>query len=128
MISTVETPALTKTQIDYSAADSIEKRILQTELKVDKVKGEITSQIQDTVTKVEKIEASRRYEVKVRSSKGTAFRNGDINTVLSVQIFSWDEDITAVVSDAAVSWRRISSDTPGDESLVTQEKYTANSF
>lgn len=116
LISTVETPALTKTQIDYSAADSIEKRILQTELKVDKVKGEITSQIQDTVTKVEKIEASRRYEVKVHSSKGTAFRNGDIDTVLSVQILSWDENITAVVSDAAVSWSRISSDTLGDES------------
>lgn len=116
LISTVETPALTKTQIDYSAADSIEKRILQTELKVDKVKGEITSQIQDTVTKVEKIEASRRYEVKVHSTKGTAFRNGDIDTVLSVQILSWDEDITAVVSDAAVRWSRISSDTLGDES------------
>lgn len=116
LISTVETPALTKTQIEYSAADSIEKRILQTELKVDKVKGEITSQIQDTVTKVEKIEASRRYEVKAQSSNGTAFRNGDIDTVLSIQILSWDEDITSVVSDAAVSWSRISADIGGDES------------
>ena len=115
LISTVETPALTKTQIEYSAADSIEKRILQTELKVDKVKGEITSQIQDTVTKVERIEASRRYEVKVQSSNGTVFRNGDIDTVLSVQILSWDEDITSVVSDEAVSWTRISADTTGDK-------------
>ena len=115
LISTVETPALTKTQIEYSAADSIEKRILQTELKVDKVKGEITSQIQDTVTKVERIEASRRYEVKVQSSNGTVFCNGDIDTVLSVQILSWDEDITSVVSDEAVSWTRISADTTGDK-------------
>lgn len=115
LISTVETPALTKTQIEYSAADSIEKRILQTELKVDKVKGEITSQIQDTVTKVERIEASRRYEVKVQSGNGTVFRNGDIDTVLSVQILSWDEDITSVVSDEAVSWTRISADTTGDK-------------
>lgn len=115
LISTVETPALTKTQIEYSAADSIEKRILQTELKVDKVKGEITSQIQDTVTKVERIEASRRYEVKVQSNNGTVFRNGDIDTMLSVQILSWDEDITSVVSDEAVSWTRISADTTGDK-------------
>lgn len=122
LISTVETPALTKTQIEYSAADSIEKRILQTELKVDKVKGEITSQIQDTVTKVEKIEASRRYEVKAQSSNGTAFRNGDIDTVLSIQILSWDEDITSVVSDAAVSWSRISADIGGDESWTRSGK------
>lgn len=115
LISTVETLALTKTQIEYSAADSIEKRILQTELKVDKVKGEITSQIQDTVTKVERIEASRRYEVKVQSNNGTVFRNGDIDTMLSVQILSWDEDITSVVSDEAVSWTRISADTTGDK-------------
>lgn len=115
LISTVETLALTKTQIEYSAADSIEKRILQTELKVDKVKGEITSQIQDTVTKVERIEASRRYEVKVQSNNGTVFRNRDIDTMLSVQILSWDEDITSVVSDEAVSWTRISADTTGDK-------------
>ena len=115
LISTVETLALTKTQIEYSAADSSDKRILQPELKVDQVKGEITSQIQDTVTKVERIEASRRYEVKVQSNNGTVFRNGDIDTMLSVQILSWDEDITSVVSDEAVSWTRISADTTGDK-------------
>lgn len=35
--------------------------------------------------------------------------------MLSVQILSWDEDITSVVSDEAVSWTRISADTTGDK-------------
>lgn len=46
--STFETPALTKTQIDYKIASVIENKILDTELQVDKVKGEIKAIAKET--------------------------------------------------------------------------------
>lgn len=56
MHSSISAPALTKTEIEYSSAKSIEKSILETELKVDKVKGEITASIEQTNTKIDQNE------------------------------------------------------------------------
>lgn len=56
MHSSISVPALTKTEIEYSSAKSIEKSILETELKVDKVKGEITASIEQTNTKIDQNE------------------------------------------------------------------------
>lgn len=75
----------------------------------------ISSTVSETTEKVEIIEAAKRYHIELTSSNGTAFRNGDINTNLSVKIYSWDDDISAVVSDGAVKWSRMSTDVAADE-------------
>lgn len=71
--------------------------------------------VSETTEKVETIENTKRYRIELNSSNGTAFRNNDIDTVLSVKIYSWDDDISAVVSDSAVTWSRVSSDVNGDK-------------
>lgn len=55
LISTISTPALSKTQINYKKATSLEKRILNTELEVDKVSNRITAEITEVNTKIENI-------------------------------------------------------------------------
>lgn len=114
IVSAIESPALTKTQIEYGAADSIEKKILNTELKVDKVKGEITSKVEENQTKIQVIEDAKQYRIQLLSSNGMLFRNGDVQTELKVQVFSWDKDVTEVISQNDVSWKRLSNDETGD--------------
>lgn len=137
--SSFDTPALTKTQIDYQKAESMRQLFKNTEAIVDKQNQKIelvienqdeqnnkiskfeqdingiSSTVSETTAKVEVIEAAKRYHIELTSSNGTAFRNGDINTNLSVKIYSWDDDISAVVSDGAVKWSRMSTDVAADE-------------
>lgn len=53
--SSFTTPALSKTMINYVAASSIESRIYNTELEVDKVNNRITAEITEVNTKIENI-------------------------------------------------------------------------
>ncbi|MEG0314126.1 MAG: hypothetical protein RR646_02565 [Erysipelotrichaceae bacterium] len=54
--STFGTAALTKTQINYKKASAIENKLLNTELAVDKVVGEISAKIEKTEKTVEKLD------------------------------------------------------------------------
>lgn len=53
--SDFSSPALTKNQINYKVASTIESRILKTELTVDKIKGEIKSEIKEITSTIENI-------------------------------------------------------------------------
>lgn len=122
LTSTIKTRSLTKTEIEYGAADSIEKRLLETELKVDKVKGEITSQITDTTTRLDRIEASHRYDLEIYSSQGNVFKNGNIQTELSVRVLSWDVDVSDLLDTSRFSWQRISKDEEADSTWNKQHE------
>lgn len=70
--------------------------------------------VSETTVRVETIEKSKRYHIELSSNKGTAFKNADIDTILSTKIYSWDDDISAVVSDSAVTWTRLSTNVAED--------------
>lgn len=53
--SQFETPALSKTMINYSVASSIESQIFKTQLEVDKVGNRITAEITEVNTKIDNI-------------------------------------------------------------------------
>lgn len=82
---------------------------------IQQTEEQLATSVSETNKRIEVIEASKRYYIELTSSNGTAFRNGDINTNLSVKIYSWDDDISAVVSDSAVTWSRVSADATGDK-------------
>lgn len=107
--------------------------------KISKITQNIDSiglHVSEMTEKVENIEATKRYHLELTSSNGTAFRNGDIDTTLSVKIYSWDDDITAVISDSAVKWTRISVDATNDKAWnrtgkdihITKEDFTDNAI
>lgn len=98
--------------------DTIQQTIIQ------QTQEMITESVSETNSRVEIIENTKRYHMDIASSGGTAFRNGEVSTTLSVSCFSWDSDITAVVSDATVRWSRISADADGDASWSRTGKST----
>ncbi|WP_416326142.1 hypothetical protein [[Eubacterium] hominis] len=82
---------------------------------IQQTKDQVQLSVSETNKRIETIEKAKRYRIELNSSNGTAFRNSDIETTLSVKIYSWDDDISAVVSDSAVTWSRVSSDVNGDK-------------
>lgn len=82
-------------------------------LKVDNTTYE---KFEQTITgKVEDLENSIPFTVDVVSSNGTVFKNGMIQTTLTVLVKEGNVDITNTVQDSQVLWTRISSDPKADE-------------
>lgn len=75
----------------------------------------ITTSVGAVEEKVQVIEHAKRYHMEVLSSQGTIFKNGFISTVLSVKLFSWDTDVTTIITDTAVTWRRYSANATLDQ-------------
>ena len=60
------------------------------------------------------LENSIPYQVNVLSSNGQQFTNGNIYTILTVQVMRGNEDITDQIQDSQVLWSRYSADEEGD--------------
>ncbi|MFV0382319.1 MAG: dockerin type I repeat-containing protein [Breznakia sp.] len=76
--STFETAALTKTQIDYSAASSIESKIMNAELTVNKIDGEVKAIVEEQVIQGEKL---TKMEIDVDSIASTVEELNNYNIV-----------------------------------------------
>lgn len=63
---------------------------------------------------IEQIESKNMYRIEIHSSNGVIFKNGAINTTLSVRLYNWDKEITNEVDPTRFIWTRISSDQVGD--------------
>ena len=48
------------------------------------------------------------------SSNGNIFKNGNVKTLLSAKVYSWDEDITDTLDANQFIWTRVSEDTEAD--------------
>lgn len=102
--SEFSTPALTKSQINYSVASTLESKILRTELTVDKIKGEINSRIQEITNKIENIDTSL-YRDNLNAS-ATVLNERNTSITLTCQVLNGTTDITADQADIQFQWYR----------------------
>lgn len=102
--SEFSTPALTKSQINYSVASTLESKILRTELTVDKIKGEINSRIQEIANKIENIDTSL-YRANLNAS-ATVLNERNTSITLTCQVLNGTTDITADQADIQFQWYR----------------------
>lgn len=100
--SSFSTPALSKNQINYSIASTLESKILKTELTVDKIKGEIESYIKETNDKIENLDI-RKYSVSLENT-GTELINDNSSITLSAKVYSDNDDVTDDQNDLQFQW------------------------
>ncbi len=74
-----------------------------------------TSSVEKVSDRVSEIEDKKMYRVVVSSSNGSIFKNGNISTVLSATVYSWDEDVTDSLDPNQFIWTRVSEDAESDK-------------
>lgn len=70
------------------------------------------TKVSDRVTEIEE---QKMYRLVITSSNGNIFKNGNIATTLSAQVYSWDEDITDSLDPNQFVWTRVSEDADADK-------------
>ena len=130
--SSFETPALTKSQIQYQYAESVKQILKRTEAIVNKQEQEIQLIIEtqddqaERMTsiemeqgqisqKVEDIENTKMYRLVIVSDNGSVFKNGLIDTNLRAIVYSWDDDVTDQLDANQFIWTRVSADEEADQ-------------
>lgn len=73
-----------------------------------------TEVVGEQIGRIDEIESQKMLRLVINSSNGNIFKNGQISTVLSAQVFSWDEDITDTLDDNQFIWTRVSDDAEAD--------------
>jgi hypothetical protein len=74
-----------------------------------------TESVEDTNTRIDEINEQKMYRLVISSSNGNIFKNGNINTVLTATVFSWDENITDTLDPNQFIWTRVSDDAEADK-------------
>ena len=74
-----------------------------------------TSYVESVSDRVTEIEDQKMLRLVISSSNGNIFKNGQIQTILSASVFSWDEDITDTLDNNQFIWTRVSDDAAADE-------------
>jgi hypothetical protein len=59
------------------------------------------------------------YRVDITSSNGNYFKNGNVSTVLSCHVYSWDDEITDDLNASAFKWTKINNDGTPDSTWNT---------
>lgn len=72
----------------------------------------------------EQMDENINYTVSIDSSNGLVFKNGDIESVLTVKVWKGNEDITDQFTDTQFCWTRVSKDSQGDILWNATHKYT----
>lgn len=111
--SLISAPALSRTEINYSIASSMESKLLRTELKVDKIKGEIESSIEDIEKTIEQIQVEN-LNISIEQSH-IAITNKYPSVSLNAKIFFNGKDITSMLEDDAIKWHRLSENREADK-------------
>lgn len=73
-----------------------------------------TEAVEEQVERIDEIESKKMLRLVISSSNGNIFKNGNIATVLTATVYSWDEDITDTLDDNQFIWTRVSEDTAAD--------------
>lgn len=74
-----------------------------------------TASVEEQTNRIDNIEEQKMYRLVISSSNGNIFKNGNISTVLTATVFSWDKDVTDELDDNQFIWTRVSSDTEADK-------------
>ena len=110
--SLISSPALSRAEINYSIASSIESKLLRTELKVDKIKGEIVSSIEDIEKTIERIQVEN-LNISIEQSQ-IAITNKNPSVSLNAKVILNGEDISSTLTDEAIKWYRVSENRDAD--------------
>lgn len=73
-----------------------------------------TEELDEQTERIDEIEEQKMYRLVISSSNGNIFKNGDISTVLSATVYSWDTDVTDDLDENQFIWTRVSSDHASD--------------
>ena len=81
-----------------------------------KVDNTIFEQYETTVNgKIEELESGLPYQVNVFSSNGEIFKNGNIETVLTLSVIYKGKEIVDTLNNEQIIWTRVSRDPIGDQ-------------
>lgn len=113
---------------DLGSIAGLKKAVKQSETALHNTNKEIKTFVNETVehfTEMQKeIEENITYDVSIDSSNGLVFKNGDIESVLTVKVRKGNEDITDQFTDTQFSWTRVSKDPEGDIAWNNAHKNT----
>lgn len=76
---------------------------------------------EESVSCIEGAEGTSPYFVRIDSSNGNIFKNGEITTILSAVVFHGDKDVTEDLSPGQFLWTRVSADEFAD-AIWNEEK------
>ena len=72
-------------------------------------------QVTEVSERITTIEEQKMLRLVITSSNGNIFKNGNIKTLLSAVVYSWDKDITDTLDANQFIWTRVSEDTEADK-------------
>lgn len=74
-----------------------------------------TESVEEQTSRIDDIESQKMYRLVISSSNGNIFKNGEISTILTASVFSWDEDVTDELDPNQFIWTRVSADKEADK-------------
>ena len=72
-------------------------------------------QVTEVSDRITTIEEQKMLRLVITSSNGNIFKNGNVKTLLSAVVYSWDKDITDTLDANQFIWTRVSEDTESDK-------------
>ena len=74
-----------------------------------------TESVNEQAGRIDEIESQKMLRLVINSSNGNIFKNGQISTVLTATVFSWDNDVTSEYDENQFIWTRVSDDSDADD-------------
>jgi len=74
-----------------------------------------SKEVTEVSDRITTIEEQKMLRLVIISSNGNIFKNGNVKTLLSAKVYSWDEDITDTLDANQFIWTRVSEDTEADK-------------
>ena len=72
-------------------------------------------QVTEVSDRITTIEEQKMLRLVITSSNGNIFKNGNVKTLLSAMVYSWDKDITDTLDANQFIWTRVSEDPEADK-------------
>ena len=74
-----------------------------------------SKQVTEVSDRITTIEEQKMLRLVITSSNGNIFKNGNVKTLLSAVVYSWDKDITDTLDANQFIWTRVSEDAEADK-------------
>ena len=74
-----------------------------------------SKEVTEVSDRITTIEEQKMLRLVIISSNGNIFKNGNVKTLLSAKVYSWDEDITDTLDANQFIWTRVSDDAEADK-------------
>lgn len=74
-----------------------------------------SKEVTEVSDRITNIEEQKMLRLVITSSNGNIFKNGNVKTLLSAVVYSWDKDITDTLDANQFIWTRVSEDAEADK-------------